>query len=329
MSAAKSDGSWGKGDCQVVLFAYERLLAGDRIALVTLVKIEGSSPRPLGAQMAVAESGDWVGYLSGGCIEQAVAGEAIDAIRKGENRQIRYGQGSKYIDIVLPCGSAIELFFDVNVDEAALARVVGALANRHPVALPVPCKGNAIRLVRDFEPERRLVVLGVGPSAVELARLAAQAGFETLLFSPDGKTREAAEDDGIVVSALTRVTRPNYHADRRTAVVFMFHDHEWEHQLIPDALASDVFYIGALGSHGTHQRRMERLRQLGFHAEDIARVHGPAGIFPGGKSVQDIAVSILAEVIQADLVAPSLRSSPADVDHRQIAVRSIAEFVDA
>lgn len=82
----------------------------NRCALVTLVSIEGSSPRPLGAQMAVSETGDWVGYLSGGCIERTVVTEALDALALGRNRRVRYGKGSPYIDINLPCGSAIELF---------------------------------------------------------------------------------------------------------------------------------------------------------------------------------------------------------------------------
>jgi xanthine dehydrogenase accessory factor len=237
-----------------------------------------------------------------------VVAEAIDAIRAGENRQVRYGRGSKYFDIVLPCGSAIELFFDVHLDCNDLARIAGAMAGRTEASLTIPAHGASPSLVRHFEPERRLVVIGVGPSAVGLARLGAQAGFETVLYSPDDTTRSAAEMDGIAAVRLTRTASPDYRADRRTAVVFMFHDHEWERQLVPAALRSEAFYIGALGSRTTHERRVERLRQLGFTAADIARIHGPAGIFAGGKSMQDIAVSILAEVIQADLAGPSLRS---------------------
>lgn len=71
------DGAWDRFDEYVVDFALDRLRAAERIALVTLVKIEGPLPRPLGAQMAVSESGDWAGYLSGGCIERAVVAEAM------------------------------------------------------------------------------------------------------------------------------------------------------------------------------------------------------------------------------------------------------------
>jgi len=325
---AKSNGSWGKGDYQIVAFAHDRLLAGERVALVTLVKIEGSSPRPLGAQMAVTESGEWLGYLSGGCIEQAVVAEAIAAIQEGENRRVRYGNGSKYIDIVLPCGSAIELFFDVQVRGHDLARIVRGLGKRRSVSLPVPCKGASPSLIRDFEPTRRLVVLGVGPSAVGLARIGAQSGFETTLYSPDDMTREGAGIDGIATCRLTRTANPGYRADRRTAIVFMFHDHEWEHQLIPAALMSDAFYIGALGSSRTHRQRAEQLRRLGFQDDDIARIHGPAGIFPGGKCVEDIAVSILAEIIQIDLIAPSPRVTPAERHRRHRSSDYAVELVD-
>ncbi len=88
---------------------------GLRAALVTLVGIEGAAPRPLGAQMAIAEDGRYVGYLSGGCLEQAIVLEAQDVIRSGSNRLVRYGKGSPYFDIRLPCGSGLDMYFDCSL----------------------------------------------------------------------------------------------------------------------------------------------------------------------------------------------------------------------
>ena len=194
------DGSWDPFDDYVLDFAIERMRAGERAAIVTLAEIEGSSPRPLGAQMAVAEGGAWVGYLSGGCIERAVAEEAVDAIRSGRSRRVRYGRGSRYIDISLPCGSAIELVFDVDVPLARLKAIDGRLRHRQAAVMEVPVAGPAVEgstgpaafLRRTYLPRRRLVIFGLGPVAVQLTRVAAAAGLEVALHTPDDATAAAA-----------------------------------------------------------------------------------------------------------------------------------------
>jgi len=299
----KPDGSWEKFDDYVIDFALERLRAGERVALVTLVKIEGSSPRPLGAQMAVAQTGEWVGYLSGGCIEHAVVAEAQAAIEAGERRRVRYGRGSKYLDIQLPCGSAIELLFDVTVTEESLADIEASLSRRRSATLLLPdaLVDTNEAMIREFQPRRRLIIVGVGPAAAQLAVLGFAAGFKVELHSPDRATRQACSAAGVTVVAIDSVhARPDFGADRQTAIVFMFHDHEWESTLIPTALASDAFYIGAMGSRRAHARRMEMLRQQGCEPANIGRVRGPAGLFSGAKSASDVAISILAEVIQME-----------------------------
>jgi xanthine dehydrogenase accessory factor len=90
---------------ETVLPALARWAAsGMRTALVSLAGIDGGAPRPIGAQMAVAEDGRAVGYISGGCLEGALIAEARVAMAEGHNRLVRYGAGSPYIDVRLPCG---------------------------------------------------------------------------------------------------------------------------------------------------------------------------------------------------------------------------------
>lgn len=297
------DGRWDPFDDYVIDFALERVRAGRRVAIVTLAAIEGSSPRPLGAQMAVTEAGEWVGYLSGGCVERAVVAEAVEAIRAGENRRVRYGRGSRYMDIRLPCGSAIELDIDVTLGERALEAIDRRVRHRHTAFLET---GGAPSLAyeagepRAYLPRLRLVVLGVGPAAVCLARLARISGLDTLLGSPDAATRAAVE--GVETLALSTVApEGGIPADTRTAIAFMFHDHEWERLLLPAALRSPAFYIGALGSHRSHAARLQMLCEAGADEGQVARVRGPAGLFHGARSAQAIAVSILAEIMEADI----------------------------
>lgn len=298
----RKDGAWEKFDDYVIDFVLDRLRAAERVALVTLVKIEGSSPRPLGAQMAVSGSGEWVGYLSGGCLERAVVAEAQAAMEDGRNRRVRYGRGSKYLDIQLPCGSAIELVFDVNVAEHELRVVDAKLGLRQSALIRIPAHGYPDEvLIRQYHPRRRLIVAGVGPATVHLAKLGRMAGFETMLHSPDDATMQTSEADDISTFAMkTTNAIPNFQADARSAIVFMFHDHEWERSLIPAALETDAFYIGAMGSRRTHRQRLEMLAKLGVDPVRTGRIRGPAGLFSGAKSAPDIAMSILAEIMQVE-----------------------------
>ncbi|RUM98200.1 XdhC family protein [Pseudaminobacter arsenicus] len=299
----KPDGTWERVEEYVIDFALDRMRAGERVALVTLVQIEGSSPRPLGSQMAVSESGDWVGYLSGGCIERAIVAEALAAIEQGSNRRVRYGRGSKYLDIQLPCGSAIELVLDVNVSEGELAAIDLALARRQAAALRVPGGSEADpheAFIRHYYPRRRLIVAGVGPAAIQLARLGRLSGFESVLFSPDEETRNAAEGEGVLTVVVGRGTSPDFQADSRSAIVLMFHDHDWEKRLIPAALQTPAFYIGAMGSRRTQRQRMEMLELDGVDPVQLGRIKGPAGLFSGAKTASDVAVSVLAEVMQME-----------------------------
>ncbi|WP_181176604.1 XdhC family protein [Mesorhizobium sp. B2-4-9] len=298
----RHDGSWDRFDDYVIDFAVERREAGEQIAIVTLVKIEGSSPRPLGAQMAVSASGQWVGYLSGGCIERAVVAEALSAIAQGQSRRVRYGRGSKYLDIHLPCGSAIELVFDVNVAKADIVAVDRNIRARRHASLPVPDQGGALgEMVREYSPRRRLIAFGVGPATVHLTRLAQMSGFETILYSPDHETIAVSESGGLTALGIESTTAvPDFDADANSAIVFMFHDHDWERRFLPAALDTAAYYIGAMGSRRTHVQRLASLEALGIDPIKLGRIRGPAGLFSAAKSAPDIAMSILAEIMQIE-----------------------------
>ena len=83
---------------------------GLKTALAVLIGVDGSSPRPIGAQIGVAEDGRSVGMISSGCAEEAIIAEAIKAIDTDTHHTIRYGKDSPYLDIVLPCGSGLDVF---------------------------------------------------------------------------------------------------------------------------------------------------------------------------------------------------------------------------
>lgn len=295
----QADGAWERFDDYVLDYASEVSATGKRFVLVTLVAIDGSAPRPLGAQMVVCEDGQWVGYLSGGCIEKAVVAEALDALAAGASRRIRYGEGSRYFDIQLPCGSAIELYFDVTQPD--LRGVVTRLQRREPVTINLPQGKNDELALQRYLPRRRIVIFGMGPSAVMLCRLASVSTFSVDFYSPDEDSRSHASHHAGNVIALHRNHKGfKLEADRRSAIVFMFHDHDWEADLLPRALQTDAFYIGALGSRRTHSKRLEALQAAGIPKRQLGRIRGPAGLFAGSKSAPDIALSILSEIALED-----------------------------
>ncbi|AEI04484.1 putative cytoplasmatic protein CoxI (plasmid) [Afipia carboxidovorans OM5] len=299
------DGNWEIFEDYVLDFALEQMRAGTRIAIVTLTRIEGSSPRPLGAQMVVSETEKWVGYLSGGCIERAVVAEALEAIREGKNRTVRYGRGSKYFDIQLPCGSAIELVFEVDRRLVELSNIDELLRSRRPASMTITVShndGGHDEFERCYYlPRRQLLIAGVGPSAVQLARLARVSGFDVQLYSPDKPTLQAAELYDVRITGVTSPTvLPPLCADSRTAFVSMFHDHNWELSFLPEILKTEAFYIGALGSRATHRQRLVQLSRLGIDEMQLKRIHGPAGLYFGGKSASDVALSILSEISQLE-----------------------------
>jgi xanthine dehydrogenase accessory factor len=271
--------------------------AGEPFALVTIVGVEGASPRPLGAQMAVTASGDWVGYISGGCLESAVAREAQAALAAGESRVERYGRGSRYFDIVLPCGSGIDLLIDVAPDLAALAKTADALDRREPATLTLTLPDGA-RFERRYVPALKIIAAGRGPAVAALLDLAAAMGLKTAALSPDESVAALARGRWEEARALTHPEDiVDLGGDAYSAVVLLFHDHHWETELLTSALKGDCFYIGAMGSRATHAQRVVRLAERGLDDDEIGRVRGPIGLFPGARRPGDLALSVLAEIV--------------------------------
>lgn len=290
---------------------------GVRTALVTLVGIDGAAPRPLGAQMAVAEDGRYVGYLSGGCLEQAVALEAEAAIVARQNRLVRFGRGSRYFDVQLPCGSGIDLYFDCALDGKQLGDIEARIATRQSFVLRTDLATGANRVrawkagvdgagcarkgdefARVFHPKPRLLLLGSGPTVPALATVAASTGLDTDVWSPDEFTRTRLRELGLPCGASGELSEDAFaRIDFATAVVLIFHDHDIEPPLLAKLLRHDCFYIGALGSRAVHRQRLDALAEIGCSTEELARLRAPIGLIQGAKSKATLAVGILAQIL--------------------------------
>ena len=293
-------------------------------ALVTLVRKTRSGPRPLGAQLAVSSRGEVVGLISGGCVEGGIAEEALAAMAKGRDCLVRFGEGSKYLDLRMPCGGAIDVYVDATVSTDTLAAVAAALARRRAVVLvsdtatgattwevPVPGDNEAFATAelawagetvvrRLHRPPPRLILAGRGPILPLTARMAALNGYRVEALTDDDHARaRAAPDCAVPVRGSGPGEVRHVAIDAATAVITLFHDHDVELPLLRHALTSPAFHIGALGSQAAHAARRARLAEEGFAEATLARIEGPAGVAIHAANPAEIATSIIAGVIRA------------------------------
>ncbi|MGO7860417.1 XdhC family protein [Rhizobium ruizarguesonis] len=284
---------------ELLRFAIDAYSVG-AAALATLVDIRGGAARALGAHMAVAADGQFCGYVSGGCVEAAVATEALLAMAQGCDRTVKFGDGSPFFDIVLPCGGGISVAIHVLKDVGALRHVLDRLERRQAAGLayspgqqalePVEPLPRAQWLEQDFvtvyRPRTRVVLSGQTIEAQAVARLAEASGYDVIVRGQGEGGRVAAD---II--------------DPFTAVVLLHHELDAEAAILEIALASPGFYIGALGSTRTHRRRVERLRAMAFRRDDIARIKAPIGMFGPTRDATSLALSVLADIAAARLAA--------------------------
>lgn len=265
-------------------------------ALATLVDIRGGAARPLGSHIVVAADGRYAGYVSGGCVEAAIATEALCAINDGRDKRVTFGKDSPFKDIVLPCGGSITVSIHLLKDVASLRQALTLLSERHPAAISYhptqetltqsdPTGGVGWKddvFVTVYSPSIRTVVSG---GSFEVARLVA------LL--------KAAEMETVTVVDRFQTSDLKQKIDGYTAIVLMHHDLDKEIDLLEVALSSDAFYIGALGSRRTHMQRRQRLLELGYANVQIDRIKAPIGVFGPARDTTTLAISVLADIAMA------------------------------
>ena len=150
-----------------------------------------------------------------------------------------------------------------------------------------------------FNPPLRLIVVGAVHVAQPLARMAALAGFEVIVIDPRAAFATPSRFPGVsVVGKWPDEAMRELEPDVRTAVVTLTHDPKIDDPALAESLRSPAFYVGCLGSKKTHGSRLERLRGLGFDDAQLARLHGPVGLRIGARSPAEIAVSILAHIVE-------------------------------
>jgi xanthine dehydrogenase accessory factor len=282
---------------ELIQSAINYLAAGRKVALVTLVGIDGNAPYPVGSQMLVTDQGDYLGQITGGCAEAAIADQAVMLINSRENATLRYGLDSPYFDIRLPCGSGIDVYFDTSIRLEKLSEIASQLDRRLVYRQVLNTGVGTVK--KNYLPNARLILFGQGPILVLLAELAIKSGFDVACVAQNQHTEKLLASAGLTARSLEQArTEFALELDEFGAMVSLFHEHELEIELLAEALKTTAFYIGALGSRSTHAARLESLKSHGVDTSQFERIYGPVGMDIGANTPAHIAVSILAEIIQ-------------------------------
>ncbi len=282
--------------CPLAASDQAALLAGasEDMALCTLVGIEGSFSRRLGAQIAIAPDGRTIGSLSDGCLERQLATDALAARAAGDGPYVvRYGQGSPFIDFRLPCGGGLDILIDPTPDRVALRQTAESLAKREQasLALPLPPGSNPSWLTqRDYIPRLQTLLFGEGPEYAAFATLSAGMGADVV-----GHSRAGAGTSGLALGQIPA----GITADPWTAILLLFHDHEWERALLGWAINTPAFFIGAQGGRPAREERRVLLRESGLTESQIARIRSPIGLIASARDPEVLALSVLAEIVDA------------------------------
>jgi xanthine dehydrogenase accessory factor len=277
-------------------------LQGEQTVLITLVAVHGSASRAVGTQMAVAADGSACGSFSGGCIEAAVVSEALAVLESGVGRTVRYGAGSPYIDVKLPCGGGIDLLFTPRPSLSIVHAALAALAARSPFEVAISAeslrRADSQGFQLAYHPQLRIIALGQGDDLAAFARLAERFGAETIAIVPAEQVAGLGPLPGVeVLPVPARTHLPEVSVDPWTAIIFLFHDRDWEEFLLPKTLALPAFYHGAIGSPRSQAARQETMIAGGVAADHLARLRRSVGLIPSTRDPATLALSILADVV--------------------------------
>ena len=302
-------------DLEVLRKSAEWLASGKRVLLVTVVKTWGSSPRPPGALLAVREDGVVVGSVSGGCIEDDIVERSR---REGayitRPQAVTYGVSAEDArKFGLPCGGTIQLVVEPlttasRIDDLLDAGERGKLVARKldldtaAVSLAPAEGGDALSfdgqtLTTVHGPRYRMLVIGAGQLSKYLAQIAIGLDYQVTVCDPREEYTDTWDIPGVaLVKTMPDDTVIAMHLDERCAVVALTHDPKLDDLALMEALKSPAFYVGALGSRANNAKRRERLLEFDVSPQEMARLHGPIGLYIGSRTPPEIAVSILAEI---------------------------------
>jgi xanthine dehydrogenase accessory factor len=321
-------------DLEVLRAAVGWLEQGNQVTLATVVETWGSAPRQVGAMLALTADGRLVGSVSGGCIED----DLLLKVKSNQTPQakpevVTYGVSAEEARrFGLPCGGTLRLVLEPLSSPASWKPVLNAIERREVVARKLDIATGEAQvapagtndetafdehiLTTVHGPRWRLAIVGAGQMTVYLVQMAQALDYHVLVCDPREEYRASWDIPGV---ELSKMMPDDYlvslKLDRHTAVVALTHDPKQDDLALLEALKSDAFYVGAIGSRKHQESRRERLLEFGITQQELARLHGPIGLPLGGKTPPEMAIAILADMTASRYgvelhAAPKPKSTP-------------------
>ena len=315
-------------DQQVLSQLTRWIEAGKKAWLATVVKTWGSSPRPVGSLLCCNEDGQVVGSLSGGCIEE----DLLEKITNGElatkNPEVMlYGKTTEESErFGLPCGGQLHIVVEPQMDKGNLPQfeaITHRLAQRECVERKVDIATGKIEvedrncfkhlqftgefenddvpnekfLVQTYGPRYQLFLIGAGQVSQYLAQMAQMLDYHVVVCDPREEMIEQWSIEGTqLVNEMPDDAVRQYADNYFSAIIALTHDPRIDDMGLMEALTTDSFFIGAMGSVRTSAKRRERLLQLELSEQQINKLHAPVGLPLGSKTPAEIAIAILAQL---------------------------------
>lgn len=306
-------------DRELLQTAVTWLQQGHALALVTVARTWGSSPRPAGSLMLMREDGVHAGSVSGGCVEEDLvaryaAGELAEqfptVVDYGINRQeaTRFG---------LPCGGRLELVVEQLDNPAQLQLLIEKISRNelitrrlclntgevslHPAIAADNFSYSPAAIHKVFGPRWQMLLIGAGHLSHYVAQIALMLDYQVIVCDPRVEYRKAWQDSEIGRATQFVTDMPDdavqrYARHPRSVVITLTHDPKLDDMALLDALSANAFYVGAIGSSKNNAQRRQRLKELGLTPQELERLHAPVGLPIGSHTPPEIAVSILAEI---------------------------------
>ena len=309
---------------QIISFVASRLETDKSVWLCTILKTWGSSPRPVGAMMACTPDGELVGSLSGGCIEEDFLDQLQDGTLKsqyeimGKPFTVRYGETeAEQARLKLPCGGQLHVLLEYNEPSDANKQVFDYLAssleNHTKVSRIVDLEIGEIsaadhvyddavvieggKMIHSLSPMYQLLLLGAGDVAKYVAEMALALGYNVTLCDPRPKYLDNWHVDGVkTTSRLPDDVVRECFSNPYSGIIALAHDPRVDDMALMEALKTDAFYIGAMGSERTSAARRKRLPELGLTKGEIGVLRAPIGLQIQSKTPAEIAISVMAQV---------------------------------